>query len=294
MDLAELLTESYRALPSFQNAVSAQPLLPENWYALGVIYVDCGWKVKDPTALEKSEAALLQAITLNPEDARFHAMLGYVLFKATRYREAMTAFGHAHQLDPLNALFETFWITLLAELVPENEALIHIEEAAERQGCDLESIRQAIRATTFPLTLPNLVGNAFFRPDVRFESYLSDEVDRLLERVNPGRSKKIVTAEEKECKKRQRELKKLVTVEIVPDNLTNLVPFAQQIGIGDDGLREIAISHLSERKRRNIIQQVDLQAKTIDAWLDNFDAEVMPPEAAAFLYLLSAVEEMRD
>jgi tetratricopeptide (TPR) repeat protein len=280
------LEEKDKELKYFYDAVDKHPMDAENWYALGVMLIN--------SERDRARDALLKAITLNADQAKYHAMLGYTLYwDESTIKEAMAAFGKAHQLDPKNALYETFWITLLSIVAPEDEAFMWIETAAKRQGIDLDIVRQALQNVGFPMTPSNVVRNAFCHAFNFFQSYHLDEVERLLTISNPKRARKQKNAEEREYRKAQIELKKQVFRSNVPKELRKLVPFAQQLGLGDDVYRGQAITQVSSEQKEQIIEGVDSLASVIHHWLDSFGKTTMPPEAAAFLYLMTAVEEMR-
>jgi len=79
----------------------------------------------------------------------------------------------------------------------------------------------------------------------------------------------------------------------VPEALRPLVPVAQTWGIGDDVERADYIARASAADREELRQAIAPHQARITAWLDSFGAHPMSDEAAAFMYMQLAVEEMR-
>jgi hypothetical protein len=81
--------------------------------------------------------------------------------------------------------------------------------------------------------------------------------------------------------------------ENVPDDLRHLVPLAEKWGIGDDVERGGFIEQASADDRQALVQAITPHQSRITAWLDSFSTDPMSDEAAAFMYMQLAVEEMR-
>ena len=79
----------------------------------------------------------------------------------------------------------------------------------------------------------------------------------------------------------------------VPEDLRPLVPLAQIWGIGDDVARADFIARASAADREALQQAIAPHQARITAWLDSFGTNPMSDEAAGFMYLQLAVEEMR-
>ena len=82
-------------------------------------------------------------------------------------------------------------------------------------------------------------------------------------------------------------------VENVPEDLRHLVPLAEKWGIGDDVERAEFIDRASAGDRRALVQAITPHQSRVTAWLDSFGTDPMSDEAAAFMYMQLAVEEMR-
>jgi hypothetical protein len=81
----------------------------------------------------------------------------------------------------------------------------------------------------------------------------------------------------------------------VPNDLRPLIPLAERWGIGDDVDREAALARATQAERQKLRQAVEAHASKITEWLDSFGAdEPMSDEAAAFMYMQLAVDELPD
>jgi hypothetical protein len=79
----------------------------------------------------------------------------------------------------------------------------------------------------------------------------------------------------------------------VPEELRDIAPLAKRWGIGDDALRSDALERASAEERETLRRAVQAHGTEITNWLDSFDSGAnMPNEAAAFMYMQLAVEEL--
>ncbi len=78
----------------------------------------------------------------------------------------------------------------------------------------------------------------------------------------------------------------------VPVNLRQLIPLAEKWGIGDDVERGEFIEAASAEERQALLKAITPRQQEITAWLDTFGTNPLSDEAAAFLYMQLAVEEM--
>lgn len=81
--------------------------------------------------------------------------------------------------------------------------------------------------------------------------------------------------------------------EKVPADLRHLVPLAEKWGIGDDVERGEFIEQATASERQDLIRALAPHQNAITAWLDSFESNPMTDEAAAFMYMQLAAEEMR-
>ena len=78
----------------------------------------------------------------------------------------------------------------------------------------------------------------------------------------------------------------------VPAELRHLIPLAQEWGIGDDVDRAAKVDSATPAQRTKLRRAVVPHQARITQWLDSFGQGEMSQEAAAFMYLQLAIEEM--
>lgn len=77
-----------------------------------------------------------------------------------------------------------------------------------------------------------------------------------------------------------------------PPDLHGLIPLAKKWGIGDDSIRGYATDTITDREKQKISAALHGKMHTINEWLQAIPEGSMSDSAAAFMYLLDAVEEM--
>lgn len=80
----------------------------------------------------------------------------------------------------------------------------------------------------------------------------------------------------------------------VPSDLQPLIALAERWGIGDDGERANFIAQTTAADREAVRSAVLPHQARITAWLDSFGTDPMSDEAAAFMYMQLAIEELPD
>ncbi|HSM18206.1 MAG TPA: hypothetical protein VK845_14570 [Gemmatimonadales bacterium] len=78
----------------------------------------------------------------------------------------------------------------------------------------------------------------------------------------------------------------------MPKPLRSLSPFAQVWGIGDDLERATFIAQSPLTDRETLRSALAPHRARITVWLDSFGTNPLSDEAAAFMYMQLAVEEM--
>lgn len=82
--------------------------------------------------------------------------------------------------------------------------------------------------------------------------------------------------------------------EKVPEHLRDLLPLAAKWGIGDDVMRDDFEQKASEDEKQELKNALSGRTAQVTQWLDSFEAgRPMPEEAACFMYMLQALDEMR-
>src|SRR5687768_1128291 len=81
----------------------------------------------------------------------------------------------------------------------------------------------------------------------------------------------------------------------IPAELRPLAPLAAEWGIGDDVERGERVDRSTEEERQALRDAVLPHDDRINAWLDSFgEGADMTDEAAAFMYMRLAIEEMPE
>lgn len=78
----------------------------------------------------------------------------------------------------------------------------------------------------------------------------------------------------------------------VPADLRHLVRHAERWGIGDDVDRNDKVRRATAAEREELRSAITPLYARITAWLDSFGGGAMSDEAAAFMYMQLALEEM--
>jgi hypothetical protein len=79
---------------------------------------------------------------------------------------------------------------------------------------------------------------------------------------------------------------------LVPPHLRALIPLAEKWGIGDDGIRLQLIENASNSEKRALHDSLYETFEQISDWLNSFSGRPLSDEAAAFMYMQSALDEM--
>ena len=78
----------------------------------------------------------------------------------------------------------------------------------------------------------------------------------------------------------------------VPEDLRHLIPLAEKWGIGDDIIRNDLIDKSTEAEKQELHDALYEPYERITAWLNGFGGDAMPDEAATFMYMQGALDEM--
>lgn len=78
----------------------------------------------------------------------------------------------------------------------------------------------------------------------------------------------------------------------VPARLQHLLPLAEQFGVGDGRCRVFFLRQATPAQRQWLRAAAAEHDEEIVTWLDSFPEGEMSKEAAAFMYMLAAEEEM--
>jgi hypothetical protein len=78
----------------------------------------------------------------------------------------------------------------------------------------------------------------------------------------------------------------------VPAHLRHIVPLAEKWGIGDDIVRNDLIEKSSSVEKRELHDALYEPFQRITEWLNSFAGRPLSPEAEAFMYMQTALDEM--
>jgi len=82
--------------------------------------------------------------------------------------------------------------------------------------------------------------------------------------------------------------------ETVPLNLRDLIAMAEKWGICDDIIRDDFEEKAGDKEKEEFKTRLSGRTKEITAWLDSFsNGRTMTHEAAHFMYMLEALDEMK-
>ena len=259
--------------------------------------------------LALAREVLKQALELRPKHAPTHAVLGFIhdqggadgmpmsiVSNAGRVRgakEALACMREASRLNPRDKIYEIYWITLLAESGREKEALAAMKAAASRHDVDLKELRRELAKARFKADARSLL-QGFIRGRNFLRSRLSGQAERIQNQLQPGRARREAEAQLEACLEDQSALERSFDAARVPAAFRSVSRWASRYGVGDDYCRPYLLKRLTKKQRTELVRAVDRHAKAIDAWLDAFPEGKMTAEAAAFMYLASGADEIRD
>lgn len=245
------------------------------------------------STLQRARKLLERAVELQPSKANRHALLGFVLtHRARDHGAAIDSFRRALRLNPKDKIVQVFIVALLAEMGREREALEALATAARAQKVNLAPHRAALRKAKMPATADNML-QAFIRPRNFFVSNLWREAERLRKKIQPAAHNEQIKSERDDCVRRQRELTRSFDSARVPPALRALASAAARYGVGDDVCRPLLMKRMSKKTRDRLNRDAQRLAEPIAKWLDGFAAGAMSDEAAAYMYLLEGLDDLR-
>ena len=243
--------------------------------------------------LTRIRTLLTRVITLQPKHAKAYAQLGHTFVMLSEHEQALAMFRLSRTLDAKRACVDVYVAEMLATLQRDSEFATEIEALAKRQKVSLKTHRAALAKLPFKET-PDFMLQAFIQPGTHFASELANEAEGIRNSLVKGRKQKLAKLAKDDCGARQKQLKKEFKVTRVPKELRSLAAAASKYGIGDDVCRPMIMKKVPKATRARLIKAVDKLAPKVNAWLDSFGGgENMSVEAAAYMYLYEAIEEIR-
>ena len=83
-----------------------------------------------------------------------------------------------------------------------------------------------------------------------------------------------------------------LSIDNVADEFKGLFPLAIKWGIGDDAIRGDVTDSATESDIQELVAALTGKLDSIDRWIDSYPEGTMTDEAAAFMYMGEAIEEM--
>lgn len=243
-----------------------------------------------PRQWKSTAKCLLRKCTASrPKLPKAHALLAYVHFLSEDYAAAEVSIRSALRTDAGNGVYLRLLLTIL--LAQEKNALAYrwLRKLADLEGVDLSNMKMELRKVKLPTDTSTLVLNAFPNALGWFESFLSDEVDKIQRGEQdkssidpePGQETDLYRTKKFDARK-------------VPRDLRHLVPVALKWGVGDDVARVAQVNRACRDQKRQLRKALPAAVRReINDWLDLFnDGATMTDEVACFMYLLLAYEEL--
>ena len=106
-----------------------------------------------------------------------------------------------------------------------------------------------------------------------------------------GRAERSNTARDGHA--RRAELESEVELDSVSLSLRQQIPRVLRYGVGDEPSRAIIVNELTQDERVQAVRDLEKSGSEVQAWLDSFGGDSLPPEAAAFMHAILAVEQMK-
>jgi tetratricopeptide (TPR) repeat protein len=247
----------------------------------------------DTGVLRRAEELLARSIQQEPRNAAAYAALGFAQHQLGRAEDALASFRKSRSFDRTNATVDVYVPTLLVELGREAEALSDLKGVARRRKVSLAGIRKELLKIGPAAGAADLLFSGFIRARNYLWSELADEAERIRNTLERGRRKRLHDAEERQCREHQADLIAAFRLARVPRKLRRLARAASRYGVGDDFCRPRLMQEIPKRELRRLIRDADKLAGAVDEWLNGFPEGKMSVEAAAFLYLMSGIEEAR-
>ena len=83
-----------------------------------------------------------------------------------------------------------------------------------------------------------------------------------------------------------------LSIDNVPDEFKEFFPLAIKWGIGDDAIRGDVTDSATESDIQELVAALTGRLDSINRWIDSYPEGTMTDEAAAFMYMGEAIEEM--
>ncbi len=248
--------------------------------------------VSRPRQWKRRAHILLRECTAStPGLPKAHALLAYIHFLSGDFTAAEISIRRALRFEANNGVYLRLFLSVLLAQDKDTLCSRWLLKLAKLEGVDLTNLKKQLRRSNFPTDTYTLVQNAFPNAIGWFESYLLDEVKQIQLEERDKSSIDFELDQEMD----QFRLKK-IDARKVPSDLRSLIPVALEWGIGDDAARGSLVNRASTGQKRQLRRLLPVNVRRrINDWLNLFtDGAVMTDEAACFMYLLEAYEEVAN
>lgn len=267
-----------------------KPSTPESLYQSAVLLCDPagvprkrGWK-------RRAERLLLASIEAAPRMSEAHALLAYVQYLDADYSGAEASIRRAVRCAAGNGVYLRLLIDILLVQEKIGAAARWLQKLAAINEFDLANLKSELRASQMPTDARTVALNAFPNALGWFESQLSDDAERLRRGCGD-----VSTEDSEFARDLNRYRLERLDARRVPAHLRSLIPMALEWGIADDAIRDTLLERASQAQKTRLRKALSATVRRqINGWLDSFtDEYVLSDEAARFMYLLLAYEEIR-
>lgn len=285
------MNSSVRARNSFIRPARKRRITSESLYERAVTMCDPGAIPRPRKWKSRAKSLLRECTESSPKHPKAHALLAYIHYLDSDYAAAEVLIRSALRIEADNGAYLRLHLIILLAQEKDALALRWLRKLAYLEGIDISKLRKELYKSNLPTDTSTLVLNAFPNALDWFESYLSGEVEKI-QLGERGKSSIDPEVEHDIEKFRQ----KKIDARKVPRDLRSLIPVALEWGVGDDVVRGSCMDRASASQKRQLRKALPVEVRgSINNWLDRFnDGTTMTDEAACFMYLLLAYEELEN
>jgi hypothetical protein len=204
---------------------------------------------------------------------------------------ALESAREAARLRPRDRDYANFLLAMLVAAGRTAELRARMPAAAKLFGLNPSKTAAELRRAHIRASAANVYLNTFPHARNFLRSRLHTEAERVEKIYAPARVEAARRQELARALASRRALR--IARSRVPPSLRPVIPLARKWGIGDDYDRGLLTGRMTRTERAELRNGLSAPARhEIHAWLDAFEEGSMTGEAAAFMYLLVAYEEV--
>ncbi len=224
-----------------------------------------------PGSLEEAVAVLSHCLERKPTDIKVLGLLGLITYTLGGIDMASMIFQRACEVDKKSPVYPYYVHLIALEAGNSQAANKALREAKERA--------KSQKRGKPPWSL-------YSNPAEDYRDKLSGQVEQLRKKVEgfqPLTDKMMAEQDQAEIR---------IDKKNVPEPLHVLIPLVKKWGVGDDTSRGYIVRHATKKEKAELRRAYAQHAEAIQEWLDSFEPETMPSEAACFMYMCEAHEEL--